>query len=130
MVKKSDNKYAPTQHRIKKRTSIGREIYPVPTTNIRDLTGKNIEDKEGNYGYTYSFTRLTIIRSTIMSYIITQAQEDVIESVDDIDLMIDEDEESVYTFKSYEEAAAYLMCHGIKELSGGFPFNIRIERLQ
>jgi len=65
-----------------------------------------------------------------MSYIITQAQEDVIESVDDIDLMIDEDEESVHTFKSYEEAAAYLMCHGIKELSSGFPFNIRIERLQ
>ena len=65
-----------------------------------------------------------------MSYIITQAQEDVIESVDDIDLMIDEDEEEVYTFKSYEEASAYLMCHGIKELSGGFPFNIRIERLQ
>ena len=65
-----------------------------------------------------------------MSYIITQAQEDVIESVDDIDLMIDEEEESVYIFKSYEEAAAYLMCHGIKELSSGFPFNIRIERLQ
>ena len=65
-----------------------------------------------------------------MSYIITQAQEDVIESVDDIDLMIDEDEETVYTFKSYQEAAAYLMCYGIKELSSGFPFNIRIERLQ
>ena len=65
-----------------------------------------------------------------MSYIITQAQENIVEDVDDIDLMIDEEEESVYTFNSYEEAAAYLMCHGIKEFSGGFPFNIKIERLQ
>jgi|TARA_R110000824_G_scaffold7216_1_gene32629 hypothetical protein len=65
-----------------------------------------------------------------MSYIITQAQEDIVEDVSDIDLMIDEAEEIVYTFKSYEEASAYLMCHGIRELSGGFPFNIKIERLQ
>jgi len=65
-----------------------------------------------------------------MSYIITKAQEDTVKDVDDIDLMINEDEEEVYTFPSYEDAAAYLMCHGIKELSGGFPFNIKIERLQ
>jgi|TARA_R110000823_G_scaffold293731_1_gene412609 hypothetical protein len=65
-----------------------------------------------------------------MSYIITQAQENIVEDVDDIDLMIDEEEESAYTFASYEEAAAYLMCHGIREFSGGFPFNIKIERLQ
>ena len=65
-----------------------------------------------------------------MSYIITQAQKDEVKDVDDIDLMIDEEQEEVYTFNSYDEASAYLMCHGIRELSSGFPFNIKIERLQ
>ena len=59
-----------------------------------------------------------------------KALKDEGKDVDDIDLMIDEDQEEVYTFNSYDEASAYLMCHGIRELSSGFPFNIKIERLQ
>ena len=44
--------------------------------------------------------------------------------------MISEEDEEIYTFPTYEDAAAYLMCHGIKELQNGFPFGIKIERLQ
>ena len=49
---------------------------------------------------------------------------------DDQNHMIDEDKEVLYVFEHYDEAVAYLMCHGIRELSTGFPFNIKIEKLQ
>ena len=65
-----------------------------------------------------------------MGYIITQAGEDSTEDIDDIDAMISEDDKEIYTFPTYEDAASYLMCHGIKEFQHGFPFGIKIERLQ
>tara|TARA_R100000781_G_scaffold70424_1_gene44236 strand:+ start:85 stop:279 length:195 start_codon:yes stop_codon:yes gene_type:complete len=64
-----------------------------------------------------------------MGYIITQSQEEV-NNIDDIDVMVDEEEERLHVFEHYDEAVAYLMCHGIRELSTGFPFNIKIEQLQ
>ena len=64
-----------------------------------------------------------------MGYIITQSQEKI-KDIDDIDAMIDEDKEELYVFEHYDEAVAYLMCHGIRELFTGFPFNIKIEKLQ
>jgi len=65
-----------------------------------------------------------------MGYIITQAGKESVEDIDNIDAMISEEDEEIYTFPNYEDAAAYLMCHGIKELQNGFPFGIKIERLQ
>jgi|TARA_R110002126_G_scaffold279952_1_gene427078 hypothetical protein len=65
-----------------------------------------------------------------MGYIITQAGKEFVEDIDNIDAMISEEDEEIYTFPTYEDAAAYLMCHGIKELQNGFPFGIKIERLQ
>lgn len=65
-----------------------------------------------------------------MSYIITQSQGDMVTNIDNFDAMIDEEKEEVYIFKHYEDAVAYLMCYGIRELSTGFPFNIKIEKLQ
>lgn len=65
-----------------------------------------------------------------MSYIITQSQGDMVTDIDNFDAMIDEEKEEVYIFKHYEDAVAYLMCYGIRELSTGFPFNIKIEKLQ
>jgi hypothetical protein len=65
-----------------------------------------------------------------MGYIITQAGKESVEDIDNIDAMISEEDEEIYTFPTYEDAAAYLMCHGIKELQNGFPFGIKIERLQ
>ena len=64
-----------------------------------------------------------------MGYIITQSQEEV-NNIDDIDVMVNEEEERLHVFEHYDEAVAYLMCHGIRELSTGFPFNIKIEQLQ
>ena len=64
-----------------------------------------------------------------MGYIITQSQEEV-NNIDDIDVMVDEEEETLHVFEHYDEAVAYLMCHGIRELSTGSPFNIKIEQLQ
>ena len=65
-----------------------------------------------------------------MGYIITQADVGGVSDIDSIDAMVSEEEEEVHTFPTYEEAAAYLMCHGIRELQNGFPFGIKIERLQ
>jgi|TARA_R100001163_G_C4915480_1_gene97929 hypothetical protein len=65
-----------------------------------------------------------------MGYIITQSEDDIVKDLDSIDAMIDQKEEKVYVFQEYEDAVAYLMCHGIRELSTGFPFNIKIENLQ
>ena len=65
-----------------------------------------------------------------MGYIITQAGKEFVEDIDNIDAMMSEEDEEIYTFPTYEDAAAYLMCHGIKELQNGFPFGIKIERLQ
>ena len=65
-----------------------------------------------------------------MSYIITQSQGDMVTNIDNFDAMIDEEKEEVYIFKHYEDAVADLMCYGIRELSTGFPFNIKIEKLQ
>tara|TARA_S200002703_G_scaffold104060_1_gene90296 strand:+ start:688 stop:885 length:198 start_codon:yes stop_codon:yes gene_type:complete len=65
-----------------------------------------------------------------MGYIITQAGKESVEDIDNIDAMISEEDEEIYTFPTYEDAAAYLMCHGIRELQNGFPFGIKIERLQ
>ena len=65
-----------------------------------------------------------------MGYIITQADVGGVSDIDSIDAMVSEEEEEVHTFPTYEEAAAYLMCHGIRELQNGFPFGIKIERIQ
>ena len=65
-----------------------------------------------------------------MNYIITQVDIDGLSDIDSIDAMISEEEEEIHTFPTYEEAAAYLMCHGIRELQNGFPFGIKIERMQ
>ncbi len=65
-----------------------------------------------------------------MGYIITQADVGGVSDIDSIDAMVSEEEEEIHTFPTYEEAAAYLMCHGIRELQNGFPFGIKIERLQ
>tara|TARA_B110000902_G_C13958625_1_gene456540 strand:- start:330 stop:527 length:198 start_codon:yes stop_codon:yes gene_type:complete len=65
-----------------------------------------------------------------MRYIITQTGEDSIEDIDNIDAMMSEEDEEIYKFTTYEDAASYLMCHGIKEFQHGFPFGIKIERLQ
>jgi hypothetical protein len=65
-----------------------------------------------------------------MSYIITQSEDDTVTDIDNFDVMIDQEKEEVYIFDHYEDAVAYLMCHGIRELSTGFPFNIKIEKLQ
>jgi hypothetical protein len=54
----------------------------------------------------------------------------MVTDIDNFDAMIDEEKEEVYIFEHYEDAVAYLMCHGIRELSTGFPFNIKIEKLQ
>ena len=63
-------------------------------------------------------------------YIITQSEDDVVLDIDAFDAMIDEEKEKLYVFEHYEDAVAYLMCHGIRGLSTGFPFNIKIEKLQ
>tara|TARA_R110000803_G_scaffold191989_1_gene254732 strand:+ start:418 stop:615 length:198 start_codon:yes stop_codon:yes gene_type:complete len=65
-----------------------------------------------------------------MSYIITQSQEDFIRDIDDIDALMDEEKEKIYIFDKYEDAVSYLMIHGIRTLSFGFPFNIKIEKIQ
>ena len=65
-----------------------------------------------------------------MSYIITQSQEVTVNDISRIDAMIDEEGEHIYCFKTYEEAATYLQSYGVRELRTGFPFNIKIERLQ
>ena len=65
-----------------------------------------------------------------MGYIITQVDDDGLSDINSVDAMISEEEEKVQTFPTYEEAAAYLMCHGIRELQSGFPFGIKIERIQ
>ena len=65
-----------------------------------------------------------------MGYIITQSEDDIVKDLDSIDAMIDQEEETLHIFEEYEDAVAYLMCHGIRELSTGFPFNIKIEKLQ
>jgi hypothetical protein len=65
-----------------------------------------------------------------MGYIITQADVGGVSDIDSIDAMVSEEEEEIHTFPTYEEAAAYLMCHGIRELQNGFPFGIKIERIQ
>tara|TARA_B100000700_G_scaffold84424_1_gene95057 strand:+ start:3420 stop:3617 length:198 start_codon:yes stop_codon:yes gene_type:complete len=65
-----------------------------------------------------------------MSYIITQSEDIGIEDIDSFDAMIDEESEKLQVFEEYEDAVAFLMCHGIRELSSGFPFNIKIEKLQ
>ena len=65
-----------------------------------------------------------------MGYIIRQADVGGVSDIDSIDAMVSEEEEEIHTFPTYEEAAAYLMCHGIRELQNGFPFGIKIERLQ
>jgi sRNA-binding regulator protein Hfq len=54
----------------------------------------------------------------------------MVTDIDNFDAMMDEEKEEVYIFKHYEDAVAYLMCYGIRELSTGFPFNIKIEKLQ
>ena len=84
MANKVSNKYDPTRHRIKKRTSIGAGTLSRP--NNKDL--------------------------------------------DEIDIMTDPDTEEASCFETYEEAAMYLMYMGIRQLSGSFPFNINIARLQ
>lgn len=65
-----------------------------------------------------------------MGYIITQVDVGGVSDIDNIDAMVSEEDEEIHTFLTYEEAAAYLMCHGIRELQNGFPFGIKIERLQ
>lgn len=65
-----------------------------------------------------------------MGYIITQLDDGGLTDIDSVDAMISEEGEKIQTFPTYEEAAAYLMCHGIRELQGGFPFGIKIERMQ
>ena len=65
-----------------------------------------------------------------MGYIITQSEDDVVKDLDSIDAMIDQEGETLHIFEECEDAVAYLMCHGIRELSTGFPFNIKIEKLQ
>ena len=65
-----------------------------------------------------------------MGYIITQVDVGGVSDIDNIDAMVSEEYEEIHTFPTYEEAAAYLMCHGIRELQNGFPFGIKIERLQ
>lgn len=65
-----------------------------------------------------------------MCYIITQSEDDVGLDLDSFDAMIDEEKEKLHVFDHYEDAVAFLMCHGIRELSTGFPFNIKIEKLQ
>jgi len=107
----------------------GRELFPVPPINIRDVALKNIEGKGGSYGNTIYYNRFNYIESNIMGYIITQSEEKV-NVLEDIDVMIDEEKEEVFIFDYYEDAVAYLNCHGIKELSTGFPFNIKIEKIQ
>ena len=65
-----------------------------------------------------------------MGYIITQVDVGGLSDIDSIDAMVSEEDEEIHTFPTYEEAAAYLMCHGIRELRNGFPFGIKIERIQ
>jgi|TARA_A100000172_G_scaffold80261_1_gene69308 hypothetical protein len=65
-----------------------------------------------------------------MDYIITQVDDTGVTDIDSVDAMISEEDEKIQTFPTYEEAAAYLMCHGIRELQSGFPFGIKIERMQ
>ena len=65
-----------------------------------------------------------------MGYIITQADSDELTDIDSVDAMVSKEDEEIYTFPTYEDAAAYLMCHGIRELQNGFPFGIKIERIQ
>ena len=64
-----------------------------------------------------------------MAYIITQSEDDVVLDINTFDAMIDEEKEKLHVFEHYEDAVAFLMCHGIRELSTGFPFNIKIEKL-
>ncbi len=65
-----------------------------------------------------------------MAYIITQSEDDVVLDINTFDAMIDEEKEKLHVFEHYEDAVAFLMGHGILELSTGFPFNIKIEKLQ
>ena len=65
-----------------------------------------------------------------MSYIITQSGTVFVKDISDIDVMVDSDTDESCCFATYEEAAIHLMYHGIRKISGGFPFNINIVRLQ
>ena len=65
-----------------------------------------------------------------MAYIITQSEDDFVLDINTFDAMIDEEKEKLHVFEHYEDAVAFLMCHCIRELSTGFPFNIKIEKLQ
>ena len=49
-----------------------------------------------------------------MPYIITQSEDDVVLDINTFDAMIDEEKEKLYVFEHYEDAVAYLMCHGIR----------------
>ena len=65
-----------------------------------------------------------------MSYVITQSNNYIVKDLNEIDVMLDTDTEEAHFFKTYEEASLYLMYQGIRQISGDFPFNISIVRLQ
>ena len=65
-----------------------------------------------------------------MSYIITQSESITVNDIRDIDAMIDTTGEEIYCFKYYADDELYLLENGVRKLSNGFPFNIKIERLQ
>lgn len=114
MANKVSNKYDPTRHRIKKRTSIG----------AGTLSRPNNKHKRRN------FKKYRGQGRPQMSYVITQSDTIFVKDLDEIDIMTDPDTEEASCFETYEEAAMYLMYMGVRQLSGSFPFNINIARLQ
>tara|TARA_R110001606_G_C15213544_1_gene633180 strand:- start:589 stop:786 length:198 start_codon:yes stop_codon:yes gene_type:complete len=65
-----------------------------------------------------------------MGFIITQSETPQVRDLNNIDVMISLTDEEIHIFDTYKDAQEYLMLHGIRELRGGFPFNIKIENIQ
>tara|TARA_R110000772_G_scaffold12950_1_gene38808 strand:- start:252 stop:449 length:198 start_codon:yes stop_codon:yes gene_type:complete len=65
-----------------------------------------------------------------MGFIITQSETPQVSDLNNIDVMISLTDEEIHIFDTYRDAQEYLMLYGIRELRGGFPFNIKIENIQ
>ena len=63
-----------------------------------------------------------------MSYIIIQ--HDFLGRFEEIDAMIDEEGKALKTFSTEESARLFLHRHGLEGFENGFPYQIRVGRLQ
>jgi len=63
-------------------------------------------------------------------FIITQYENRTVTHLRDFDVLISEEDETICSFNSYEEAAAYLLDEGVPFVNGRFLNNVAIERLQ